>query len=160
MPVSRFTEKPDVPTAIKLLSGGALWNGGVFALRLGYLMDIVRKYINVDSYQQVIDRYSDFPKISFDYEVVEKAKSIAVVPYQGEWKDLGTWNTLTDELPSKVMGRGKVGPKTYNVQIVNELDIPIFVDGIQNVVVAASKEGILVCAKDQTENLKKNVEGI
>lgn len=94
--VKRFTEKPDITTAKKIIAEGAFWNGGVFAFRLGYMTDIVRKYLTYDSFEEVRSRYEELPKISFDYEVVEKAKSVAVVPYEGEWKDLGTWNTLTD----------------------------------------------------------------
>lgn len=96
--VKRFTEKPDVSTAERLIAEGALWNGGVFAFRLGYLTAISEKYVNPPTFSEIRDRYTDFPKISFDYEVAEKAENIGMVKYSGEWKDLGTWNTLTDEL--------------------------------------------------------------
>ena len=98
--VSRFTEKPTVPVAEELLKHNAYWNGGVFAFRLGYMMNIVRKYIQSESFKDTRSRYSEFPKISFDYEVAEKAESVAVVPFSGEWKDLGTWNTLLTNLSS------------------------------------------------------------
>lgn len=100
LPVARFTEKPTVAVAEEILKQNAFWNGGVFAFRLGYMMNIVRKYIKSNSFEDTRARYSEFPKISFDYEVAEKAQSVAVVSYIGEWKDLGTWNTLTDELLS------------------------------------------------------------
>ena len=67
--VSRFTEKPDVATAEKLLEEGAYWNGGVFAYRLGYLMDIVARYMKADNFDELRSRYAELPKISFDYEV-------------------------------------------------------------------------------------------
>ena len=79
--VSRFTEKPDVPTAGRLISEGAFWNGGVFAFRLGYMTDIVARYIKADTFAEIRSRYGEFPKISFDYEVAEKAQSVAVVPF-------------------------------------------------------------------------------
>lgn len=156
--VTRFTEKPSVSVAEELLKQNALWNGGVFAFRLGYMMTIVRKYMMSESFDDTRARYSEFPKISFDYEVAEKAKSVAVVPYTGEWKDLGTWNTLTDELKQHVIGNAVLGPKCENTHIINELQHPIFVDGINDVVVAACPDGILVCAKKETENIKKYVE--
>lgn len=87
--VSRYTEKPTVEKAKVLLAQNAYWNGGVFAFRLGYMMSIVRKYMTSDSFEDTRARYSEFPKISFDYEVAEKAESVAVVPFNGEWKDLG-----------------------------------------------------------------------
>lgn len=156
--VKRFTEKPAEDVAAELLRQGALWNGGVFAFRLGYMMDIVRKYITSDSFEETRARYGEFPKISFDYEVAEKAKSVAVVPFTGQWKDLGTWNTLTDEISTLVTGNALQGPNCHNTHIINELPNPIFVDGLDNVVVAACPDGILVCAKDATENIKQHVE--
>ena len=160
LPVARFTEKPTVAVAEELLKQGALWNGGVFAFRLGYMMNIVRKYITSDSFQDTRARYSEFPKISFDYEVAEKAKSVAVVPFTGQWKDLGTWNTLTDELRQHAIGNAVLGPKCDNTHVINELQNPIFVDGVKDVVVAACPDGILVCAKKETENIKKYVENL
>ena len=74
--VSRFTEKPDMMTAEKLISEGAFWNGGVFAFRLGYMTDIVARYIEADTFAEIRSRYVEFPKISFDYEVAEKAQSV------------------------------------------------------------------------------------
>lgn len=156
--VSRFTEKPDEETARELLGEGAYWNGGVFAFRLGYLMDILSKYIQVSSFEELRSRYAELPKISFDYEVAEKAASVAVVPYEGKWKDLGTWNTLCEELPSAVIGNGVLGGQTRGTNIVNELSLPIFCDGIEDAIVAASPDGILVTSKERSENIKGYVE--
>lgn len=160
LPVARFTEKPTVAVAEELLKQNAFWNGGVFAFRLGYMMNIVKKYIIADSFEEVRSRYSEFPQISFDYEVAEKAQSVAVVPYTGQWKDLGTWNTLTDELRQNIIGNAVLGPKCENTHVINELQNPIFVDGVKDVVVAACPDGILVCAKKETENIKKYVENL
>lgn len=160
LPVARFTEKPTVAVAEELLKQGALWNGGVFAFRLGYMMNIVRKYITSATFEDTRSRYSEFPKISFDYEVAEKAHSVAVVPFTGQWKDLGTWNTLTDELRQHTIGNAVLGPKCDNTHVINELQNPIFVDGVKDIVVAACPDGILVCAKKETENIKKYVENL
>ena len=158
--VSRFTEKPDVPTAEQLLKQNAYWNGGVFAFRLGYMMNIVRKYIQSESFKDTRSRYSEFPKISFDYEVAENAESVAVVPFSGEWKDLGTWNTLTDKLKQHVIGNAVMGTHCVNTHVINELQHPIFVDGLKDVVVAACPDGILVCGKEHSEEIKKSVENL
>lgn len=160
MPVRKFTEKPNVERAKELLSMGAFWSGGVFAFHLGYMMSIVGKYIVSDSFKDIRARYSELPKISFDYEVAEKAESVAVVPYTGEWKDLGTWNTLTDELHSPVIGNAVMGPRCSNLNVINELQYPIYVDGIENAVIAASPDGIIVCRKKYTEDIKKAVDNL
>lgn len=158
--VSRFTEKPTVSVAEELLKEGAFWNGGVFAFRLGYMMNIVSKYIQSNSFEDIRSRYSEFPKISFDYEVAEKAKSVAVVPFSGEWKDLGTWNTLTGELHKPVIGNAVMGAHCENTHVINELQNPIYVDGLKDVVVAACPDGILVCGKEHSEEIKKAVENL
>ena len=160
MNVRQFTEKPNVERAKELLSMGALWNGGVFAFKLGYMMDIVRKYIISDSFENTRARYSEFPKISFDYEVAEKTQSVAVVPYTGQWKDLGTWNTLTDELRRPVIGNAVMGPRCTNTHIINELQYPIYVDGMEDTVIAASPDGIIVCEKEYSEDIKKAVDNL
>lgn len=158
--VSRFTEKPTTVVAEDLLKQGAYWNGGVFAFRLGYMMNIVKKYMTSYSFENTRARYSEFPKISFDYEVAEKAESVAVVPFNGEWKDLGTWNTLTDELHKPVIGNAVMGAHCENTHVINELQNPIFVDGLKDVVVAACPDGILVCSKEHSEEIKKSVENL
>lgn len=158
--VSRFTEKPSVEIAESFLKQGAYWNGGVFAFSLRYMMNIVRKYIQSESFKDTRNRYSEFPKISFDYEVAEKAESVAVVPFSGEWKDLGTWNTLTDELKQHVIGNAVMGAHCENTHVINELQHPIFVDGLKDVVVAACPDGIFVCSKEYSEEIKKSVENL
>ena len=152
--VERFTEKPNEEKAKELLEQGAYWNGGVFAFRLGYMMNIVEQYIKADTFQETHKRYTEFPKISFDYEVAEKAQSVAVVPFAGEWKDLGTWNALCEELPSTHIGNVMMGDNNENTHAVNELGIPVFCNGLKDVIVAASPDGIMVCDKQDSEKIK------
>ena len=156
--VARFTEKPDEATARDLLDKGALWNGGVFAFKLGYLADIAARYLPVNDFKQFRERYAELPKISFDYEVVEKVSSIAVVPYSGEWKDLGTWNTLTDEMADEMAGRVVVDDATCeNVHVINETGFPMVVAGMKDAVIVATPDGILVSSKEASAGIKAQV---
>lgn len=159
LPVKRFTEKPDVPTAEKLISEGALWNGGVFAFRLGYLNDIAARLMPGMDFAALRKNYDKLPKISFDYEVVEKATSVAVMPYDGQWKDLGTWNTLTDEINQPFHGNVVV-EDCGGSYVINELEIPVVAIGAKNMVIAASPDGILVSERAKSENLKHLVDGL
>lgn len=154
--VARFTEKPTPDVAKELLKQGAFWNGGVFAFRLGYLEKIVKKYLSVSTFQELSNRYTELPKISFDYEVVEKAESIAVIPFQGKWKDLGTWDVLCQELSEKSLGLVKM-QDCLNTHVVNELEQPIVCVGTSDLIVAATPDGILVADKQNTGNLKNVV---
>ena len=152
--VARFTEKPNEEKARELLKQNAFWNGGVFAFRLGYIMNIVSQYFKTETFLETRNRYAEFPKISFDYEVAEKAESVAVVPFSGEWKDLGTWNALCEELPSTHIGNVMMGDNNVNTHAVNELGIPVFCNGLKDVIVAASPDGIMVCDKQDSEKIK------
>ena len=152
--VARFTEKPNEEKARELLKQNAFWNGGVFAFRLGYIMNIVSQYFKTETYLETRNRYAEFPKISFDYEVAEKAESVAVVPFSGQWKDLGTWNALCEELPSTHIGNVMMGENNENTHAVNELGIPVFCNGLKDVIVAASPDGIMVCDKQDSEKIK------
>lgn len=158
--VKSFTEKPNTDRASELLSVGACWNGGVFAFKLGYLLKVVNKYLNYTTYDDVLAQYAKLPKISFDYEVVEKAEHVSFVRFHGKWKDLGTWNTLCDELPSSCIGNVYMGNSNKNTHVVNELGLPLFCDGLNDVVIAASPDGIMVCGKEQSEKIKDYVSNL
>lgn len=157
MRVARFTEKPNHDRAVELLKQGAMWNGGVFAFRLGYIRRLVEKYVSAVNFEELRDRYGELPKISFDYEVVEKAENVAVVPFAGKWKDLGTWNALTEELSDSHLGNVLMGGHNENTSVVDELGLPLVCDGLKDMVVAASPDGILVCSKDRSEHIKDYV---
>ena len=158
LPVLEFREKPDMQMAGELIKKGGLWNCGVFAFKLSYLMGIVKKTIPCACYADVLRQYGEFDKTSFDYAVVEKAGSVAVLPYHGEWKDLGTWNTLTEVMEEKPIGDVVVSEKCRNTHVINELSIPIVVMGAKDMIVAASPDGILVSDKEQSSYIKGYVE--
>ena len=156
--VVRFTEKPEKAMARELIDKGALWNCGVFAFKLSYLTNLASKYMPVNDFRRFRNRYSELPKNSFDYEVVEKAASIGVVPYSGEWKDLGTWNTLTDEMADASAGRVVMDePTCENVHVINETGFPMVVAGIWDAVVVATPDGILVSSKEASAGIKAQV---
>lgn len=159
--VEYFIEKPSEERAAQLIAEGAMWNGGVFGLRLDYLMKIASQSlpgINEMNYAEVLNNYPKFKKTSFDYEVVENAKTIRMVSYSGYWKDLGTWNTLSEEIKDKYIGEVITGEAIENTTIINELSIPLIVLGTKNVIVAASQDGILVSDKQKSSYLKAYVD--
>lgn len=157
--IERFVEKPSEDVARKLISDGALWNGGVFGFRLGYLMDIVDTQIGKFSYGELLDTYATVGKISFDYAVVERASSIAMVRYEGMWRDLGTWETLSEEIGSGGIG-GQTRFQTENTIVVNELDVPVVAIGTKDLIIAASADGILVSDRTRSGSLKPLVDTI
>ena len=154
--VRSFKEKPTELEAEVLLGSGALWNGGVFAYKLSYVLDIAKKEFGASSYEYLYSHYSEFPRISFDYAVVEKEADISVIRYSGEWKDLGTWNTLTEAMEDETAGAAKA-VDCENTHIINELQIPLIALGVNNLAIAATPDGILVSDKDASGHLKDYV---
>ena len=160
MKVAHFIEKPTEKKAQELIQQGAYWNGGVFAFRLGYIMDLIAKHTPKTTFAELREHYDELPKISFDYEVAEKAASVAVVPFDGKWKDLGDWNALVRELPARAMGKVVLGRDVEGTTVINELSLPVVCDGVKNVVVAAGHDGILVCSRESSEYIKQYVDPI
>ncbi len=155
--VERFVEKPDVSTAQQLIAAGACWNGGVFAFTLRYLLDRVESRLGSRSYEQLLSRYADLEKISFDYAVVEQTEHIVMEMYQGMWRDLGTWDALAAEVGSAGIGLQKQSETGHTI-IVNELSVPVVALGTRNLVVAANADGILVSDLSMSTQLKPIVD--
>ncbi|MBQ9606651.1 MAG: cupin domain-containing protein [Lachnospiraceae bacterium] len=158
--VSEFKEKPDVETAKRYIDDGALWNGGVFAFRLSYMLDKAHSLLDFTDYRDLYNHYTECDKISFDYAVVEKESSIQVLRYAGEWKDVGTWNMMAEVMADEIKGKAITDETTTGTNVINELDIPILVMGAKNMVVAASGDGILIADKEQSSYMKPYVEKI
>lgn len=99
--VSHFKEKPATAEAEELLKQNALWNSGVFAFKLDKIISLLDQKGLPVQYDMLVQQYASLPKISFDYEVVEKTENIVALPYSGSWKDL--WNL---EYPYRRNGDG------------------------------------------------------
>lgn len=155
--VSHFKEKPATTEAEELLKQNALWNSGVFAFKLDKIISLLDQQGLPVQYDVLVQQYASLPKISFDYEVVEKTENIVALPYNGSWKDLGTWNTLTEEMGTNILGKGNMGIECEQNHIINELDIPVSVLGLSNIIVAVSPDGILVSEKDASPRVKELV---
>lgn len=158
--VNTFKEKPDVKTAESYINQGALWNGGVFAYKLKYVLNKAHELIDFTDYQDLFSKYETLTKISFDYAVVEKEDDISVMRFAGQWKDLGTWNTLTEAMEGASVGDARMNDTCENVHVVNELNVPVLCMGLKDVIVSASPEGILVSNKEQSSYIKPYVDQI
>lgn len=155
-----FTEKPTAEKASEYIKDGALWNGGVFAYKLDYVLSKSRELLGTSSYEELFSGYNELKKISFDYAVVEQETSIEVLRYSGTWKDLGTWNTLTEAMEENTVGDVRLNDTCSNVHAINELGVPILIMGGKDLVVSASPEGILVSDKEQSSYIKPFVDAI
>ena len=158
--VAKFTEKPDTETAKEYIKQGALWNAGVFAFKLGYLLNKAHELIDFVDYADLFKKYDTLTKISFDYAVVEKELNIQVLRYAGQWKDVGTWNMMAEVMADKTKGDVILDDTCKDTNVVNELNIPILCMGCEDMVVAASEDGILVSTKERSGYMKPYIEKI
>ncbi len=158
--VKEFKEKPNLETAKAYLEQGALWNGGVFAYKLSYVLDKAHELIDFQDYKDLFAKYETLTKISFDYAVVEKESNIEVMRFSGQWKDLGTWNTLTEAMEEPTVGEAIINETCEDVHVINELNVPVLAMGIKNAVICASAQGILVSDKEQSSYIKPFVDKI
>lgn len=156
--VKTFKEKPTTDVAKEYIAQGALWNGGVFAYKLKYVLNKAHELIDFTDYHDLFEKYDTLTKISFDYAVVEKEDKIQVQRFAGQWKDLGTWNTLTEAMEESVIGKGVLNDTCTGVHILNEMDVPVLAMGLHDVVISASPDGILVSDKEQSSYIKPFVD--
>lgn len=155
MRVNRFIEKPNEEQAKILIGNKALWNCGIFAFKLGYLISILEAQGLTTDYDEFVLQYEQLPKNSFDYEVVEHEKRIVAVPYDGQWKDLGNWDTLTEHLSSNVLGNGIISEDSVNTHLINNLNLPVTIIGLSNIVAVLSPDGVLIADKTASPRIKQ-----
>lgn len=158
--VELFKEKPNIETAKKYIEQGAMWNAGIFAFKIKYVLDIAEKLFGTAKYSELYDKYESLNKISFDYAVVEREEKIQVMRFNGKWDDLGTWNALTEVIKDETIGSGIITHSCENVHIINELNIPILCMGLKDVVVSATLDGILISDKKLSSEIKPFVDQI
>ncbi len=156
--VGEFKEKPDTETARKYIRHGALWNGGIFAYKLKYILAICKKVLGTDDYHEMFSNYGNFKEISFDCAVAEKEQDITVMRFAGQWKDIGTWSTLSEVMQEDAVGNRIIREKCEKIKIINELNIPILCLGLNNIVVAASQDGILISDRKMSRSIKSLVD--
>lgn len=158
--VSRFKEKPTEREAEELIARGALWNCGVFCFRLRFIEATLREFGLETDYGTLYREYGRLPKTSFDYAVLEHCNNIVALPMDAPWKDLGTWNTLTEEMSSQSIGPVVMSDSCRDSYAINELEIPMVVIGARNLIVAASADGILVSDRAESSHMKEWVKDI
>ena len=115
MNIEKFIEKPNIKEAKKMISkGNYLWNSGIFLFKAKDMIDLFESYAPDISIQieESLDKstfdlgfvrlnphsWSKCKNISIDYAIMEKAKNLSVVPFKGNWSDLGDWNTVWEKM--------------------------------------------------------------
>jgi mannose-1-phosphate guanylyltransferase len=178
--VEKFVEKPDLATAQSYLdSGDYLWNSGMFLFQARqYLAEL--KQHRPDMYAAVASAYGsrtedlDFirigieaftacPSESIDYAVMEPTLNAKVVPYDGDWSDIGAWDALHDyskkDSNLNVLVGDVMAESTTNSLVRAESRLVATV-GVNNLVVIETADAVLIMDKDQSQDVKKIVSRI
>jgi len=175
----RFVEKPDVDRARTYLeSGGHLWNAGIFAWRATTLLEEIRRQIpdlaigldrigealGTDESDAVLSQvYPSLPSTSLDFGIMEGAERLWTVPVDFPWSDVGSWSALAETLTPDATGnavRGRVQAIDAGGNVLVSTGPVVSVVGVDNVVVVATPDAVLVVPKDQAQRVKEVVEGL
>ena len=177
--LSRFIEKPDAARAETLFADqNNLWNAGVFLARADILIDAFRthapdilrtveaaldagatdlNFIRIDA-----DLWAQVPEDSIDYAVMEKADNMSVVRFDGQWSDLGSWESVWQESPKDAQGNAfsdnTTGFDCENTLLRSETDeIELVAIGVKDVVAVAMRDAVMLANMSDSQHVKKAV---
>lgn len=173
----RFIEKPDCVTAERYLSeGGYAWNSGIFIWKASVVRDKIKRYlpdiysdivkiaefIGTDKEREILNEvYPSIRSISIDYGVMEKSDDIKVIEGDFGWDDVGSFDMLN--VLNKADERGNIS--IGDAVIIDSENSTVYAEyrtvavlGIDDIVVAETKDAVLVCPKSRAQDVKKIVE--
>jgi mannose-1-phosphate guanylyltransferase/mannose-6-phosphate isomerase len=173
--VRRFVEKPDLPTAERYVASGShLWNAGIFLFRGTTLLEILARLQpelarGLEEIAEAPDRvgelYPRLPADSIDYAVMEKLDSIATLPLDCGWSDLGSWSALDEVLPRDHQGNTRGNTSRGDILAMDADGNLLFSDqgtiavlGVRDLVVVRTGDSVLVIPKERSQDVKRIVE--
>jgi mannose-1-phosphate guanylyltransferase/mannose-6-phosphate isomerase len=177
--VQRFVEKPSLSVAEQFLDSGKFyWNGGMFLFKARTMLDLFKTHapnilegcqsslaeVTQDLGFRILNgAYSSVPAISLDYAVAEMADNLVCVPLTTSWSDVGSWSSVWDFKDKDPSGNALGG--TGEIIVEDARDSFAFSDrgcvalvGVENLVVVAMQDAVLVASKDHVERIKHVVE--
>jgi len=176
--VDRFVEKPDAVTAGRYIADRYLWNSGNFVFRADVMLSEIARFEpdiaeaakvavggitkDLDFLRLPAEAFAQAPKKSIDYAVMERTKHAAVVPLDCGWSDVGSWSAVWDALGHDADGNAATGAAVFldsrNTLAHSDAAILTAVVGVDNLVVVATPDAVLVTSRDKAEQVKDLVE--
>jgi mannose-1-phosphate guanylyltransferase len=170
--VKRFVEKPDAAKAqAYVASGHFAWNAGMFFWRVGTFLDeadrnapelarFIRDFPTGEFSDYLAAQFPGLPKISVDYAIMEKARSVETLLAAFDWDDVGLWTALPKHLKRDAAGNASRGPVVVsdaanNIAVSNGRTIALC--GVKDLVVVETADAVLVCHRDAVQDIKKIV---
>ena len=171
--VTRFVEKPDLPTAQRYCrSGNYFWNSGIFVWKASSIIEelalqnptmskkikSLAKFVGTPDFPAHLRKaYAKMPSLSIDHAVMEHSSRSVVVPVDFGWSDVGSWGSLEEVAPLDKAGNVLNG----NIMDMGSQNSVLFADrrvvatiGLDNMVVVDTPDATLVCPKDRAQDVK------
>jgi mannose-1-phosphate guanylyltransferase/mannose-6-phosphate isomerase len=177
--VVRFVEKPSRDVAEQYLNSGCFyWNAGIFLFKASALVSLFERHApdileachraldgaTTDfGFLRLGDAYAEAPSISLDYAIAEKAENIRCVPLNTAWSDVGSWSAVwglleKDDLGNATFGEAEVIIEEARGSLVYSDQALVALVGVENLIVVATQDAVLVASKEHAENVKQVVE--
>jgi len=172
--VERFREKPNRELAEQFLQqGGFRWNAGMFIWKLSALRDVLNRHapeleqfidmllIERDIARALAERFSELPKISIDYAVMEKAERVLMVEATFDWDDVGSWTAIAKYFPvDEKNNRSNTDLSIHyasNNIVFSKDKLRVALMGVNDLIVVQTGDAILVCHREEAERIKQIV---
>lgn len=165
--IAEFVEKPDAARATELLSGGYLWNSGMFVAKAATILDevggsallaAVKRAVVERSNGRLSDAFSDSPSISFDHQIMERTDRGLVVPLDAGWSDIGSWHAVWDVSEKDQAGNvltGDVAAIDSHNSLVRSTSRRVAVVGVDDIVVVETADGVLVIPRERSQDVRE-----
>ena len=173
-----FVEKPDAATAAGYMADGYLWNSGNFLFQAATMLDEIERFEpemataakeavagirhDLDFLRLAAEPFARAPKKSIDYAVMERTRRAAVVPADLGWSDVGSWSAVWEVLDRDRDGNAVEGPvvvmDSRDSLVRSDGSVLTTVIGLDNVVVVATEDAVLVASREKSEGVKALVE--
>lgn len=178
--VERFTEKPDMATAMRFLEeGGYYWNSGMFVWRASAILDEMERHLpevhrialsileagrSGNAFQQAVDeRFAAMPSISIDYGVLEKSDRVVLIPCDIGWNDVGSWHAVHEIADKDAHGntlQGNVIAVDCRNSLIRAEKRLVAAIGIEDLCVVETADAVLISKSDQTQRVREVVDAL
>lgn len=178
--VISFREKPNAQTAAEFIDcGNYFWNSGMFVCTAGTYLDelsrfeqgihhyseqaLAKAYHHHDFLRLDLDAFSQCKEESIDYAIMEKTDKAVVIPVSMQWSDLGCWTAVADANEQDENGNtitGKVIAQDSHNCLINSEELLVTTVGIQNQIIVATSDAVLVADKRYSQQVKELVNSL
>jgi len=180
LPLRAFVEKPDADLAAELVRGGRhLWNAGIFLMSVEAVVEAFKAHaprmlsaVEASLAEAACDlgftrldpeRWADVEDISIDRAIMEKAENLSVMPYSGDWSDLGSWDAVWQGGARDAQGNALSSTATAiecRDSLLRSDGVRIVGIGLEGIVAVATRDAVLVARADACQRVKEAVEDL